>query len=297
MGVYLWDSSKQTVIPVAEAGMRAVNGLVFANGGDTSGAWVNNRDEVAFVAFVQDASGNGETGVFVRRADGTLQVVALRGDPLPGPAISVADPADASINNAGLVAFDDVGSANIPQSGFLWENGKITSTVQAGTQVPGFGTLLRSFSDGVNNKNRNVLIAAATQEDPHARGLFFARDGQLFPIILSGQALPGGSTYMSGPRDWSPPNELGQYPFIAQIRENGATLTAAYLVQTDGTLSLIAKSGMTTNLGTMTRIGAWLGNPRNGSGGIGINSQGQVALTAQIDNGPDALLLLTPMTP
>jgi hypothetical protein len=44
-------------------------------------------------------------------------------------------------------------------------------------------------------------------------------------------------------------------------------------------------------------VNAVLGDPRNGSGGIGINSQGQVALTAQIDNGPDSLLLLTPKTP
>jgi hypothetical protein len=33
------------------------------------------------------------------------------------------------------------------------------------------------------------------------------------------------------------------------------------------------------------------------SGGIGISQQGQVVLTAQIDNGPDVLLLLTPKSP
>ena len=33
------------------------------------------------------------------------------------------------------------------------------------------------------------------------------------------------------------------------------------------------------------------------SGGIGIGSQGQVALTAQIDNGRDVVLLLTPKNP
>lgn len=52
---------------------------------------------------------------------------------------------------------------------------------------------------------------------------------------------------------------------------------------------------MTTPLGTLTRItpGYW----GSGSSGIGINQQGQVAPTAQIDNGPDVLLLLTPKNP
>jgi hypothetical protein len=35
----------------------------------------------------------------------------------------------------------------------------------------------------------------------------------------------------------------------------------------------------------------------DGAGGIGINQQGQVALVARIDNGPDAILLLTPKSP
>ena len=70
----------------------------------------------------------------------------------------------------------------------------------------------------------------------------------------------------------------------------------AYRVDADGKLSLIARTGMTTPLGTLTRISPYYwGN--SGSGGIGINRQGQVALTAQIDNGPNVILLLTPKNP
>jgi hypothetical protein len=47
--------------------------------------------------------------------------------------------------------------------------------------------------------------------------------------------------------------------------------------------------------GTINKISPWLTS--GGSGGIGINSLGQVALTARIDKGPEALLLLTPKAP
>jgi hypothetical protein len=297
LGVYLWNAGKRSVIPVAEPGVPAVNGLVFAQGGDTAGAWINNHDEVAFVAFVKSASSAGQTGLFRRAVDGQIQAVALPGDPLPGLAKSVKDPGDVSINDAGLIAFDDVGSGNVQRSGFLWDTGTITSTAAAGTQVSGFGTLLNSYTDGVNNKNRNVWIVAATQQNQNAYGMFLARDGQLLPVVLPGQEMPGGGTFVGDILDWCPPNELGQYPFVTHIKGNGATTTAAYMVQPDATLSLIAKSGMTTELGTITEISPWLGDNPNGSFGIGLNSQGQVALTAQIDRGPDTLLLLTPKTP
>jgi hypothetical protein len=58
------------------------------------------------------------------------------------------------------------------------------------------------------------------------------------------------------------------------------------------------KSGTTTELGKITRVG---GTPTPqglmGSHGIALNSKGQVALSVQFDNGPDRLVLLTPAAP
>jgi hypothetical protein len=68
------------------------------------------------------------------------------------------------------------------------------------------------------------------------------------------------------------------------------------LVGADGKLSLIARSGTTTPLGTLTLVSPDL-TTSGSTGGFGINEQGRVALTAQIDNGPDILLLLTPKSP
>jgi hypothetical protein len=121
------------------------------------------------------------------------------------------------------------------------------------------------------------------------------QDGQLQPIIFAGQELPGGGTFVGDMWDHTPPNDEGQCPFVSHIKENGVANTAAYVIQPDGTISLIVKSGMTTDLGTINKISPWLTS--GGSGGIGINSLGQVALTARIDKGPEALLLLTPKSP
>jgi hypothetical protein len=64
----------------------------------------------------------------------------------------------------------------------------------------------------------------------------------------------------------------------------------------DGKLSLILKEGMVTELGTITHLGALVGTGGS-AGGIGLNSQGQVALPVRFDNGPLTLVLLTPAAP
>ena len=110
---------------------------------------------------------------------------------------------------------------------------------------------------------------------------------------MPGRGQFNGGALVDGPNR---PNGLGQYPIAVSFTENGKIGSGAYLVGADGKLSLIARTGMTTPLGTLTRISPFL-TSSDGTGGIGINRQGQVALTAQIDNGPDVILLLTPKNP
>jgi hypothetical protein len=140
------------------------------------------------------------------------------------------------------------------------------------------------------------LLVTWTPNSPGIGGILLWEQGQLVPILLQGQPLPGGGQFKGGIVDGNRPNALGQYPFAVSFTENGKVGSGAYLVGADGKLSLIARTGMTTPLGTLTRISPLLTSP-DGTGGIGINRQGQVALTAQIDNGPDVLLLLTPKNP
>ena len=153
----------------------------------------------------------------------------------------------------------------------------------------------------VNNRNREVLVALHQSDSPAAAGLYRYSSGQLTPILLPGQDLPDGGKlktvreYTSGDiartagRHISRANELGQYAFLAQL-EGGDV--GVYLLNVDGKLSLILKSGMTTDLGPVTHI-----NPVADAVGVGLNSQGQVVVSVRIAKGPETLVLLTPTTP
>src|SRR2546422_67111 len=82
-------------------------------------------------------------------------------------------------------------------------------------------------------------------------------------------------------------NEAGEHAFLAILEDNS---TAAYRMDAAGKLSLILKSGTTTDLGTITQVGS-------GDAAPNLNSKGQVALTVQLDGGNDTLALLTPTAP
>lgn len=289
MGVYLWDFKTQTVLPAATPGMPTVNSLVFAAGGDHGAATINNRGDVAFVGFIKK-SGQLHSGTFVRRADGQIQAIALPGDSLPGKAGKVVETGDTNINDAGLVSFAAVGTQGGQNKVYLWENGTSRVVAEAGTVLPGFGKYYGGIHFGVT-KNGSVLIDAVVKNNGPF-GMFLWKDGQFTTILLPDQLLPGGGNYDGDPFPGSgPPNAAGQYPLMLPLRENGEARAGAYLVGEDGKVTLIAKDGMTTDLGAITHLGG------NNSGGIALNSKGQVALTAQIDNGPDVLLLLTPKAP
>jgi hypothetical protein len=81
-------------------------------------------------------------------------------------------------------------------------------------------------------------------------------------------------------------NELGQHAFLATLADGA---TACYLLEPDGQLSLLLKSGAATNLGTIASVGVGSAASR----GIGLNSQGEVAVTVSIAERPDTIVLLT----
>jgi hypothetical protein len=92
----------------------------------------------------------------------------------------------------------------------------------------------------------------------------------------------------------SAPNSLGEHAFMATLADGS---TAAYRMDAEGKLSLILKSGATTELGQVTRIGktSFATGLARGGWGIGLNSKGQVALPVQINGGPETIVLLTPV--
>jgi hypothetical protein len=89
---------------------------------------------------------------------------------------------------------------------------------------------------------------------------------------------------------------VGQHAFIATLTDGAR---AAYLMDADGKLSLILKSGTATELGKVTQLGrnTFVAGLTRGGQGVGLNSQGQEALPVQIEGGPFTIVLLTPAAP
>jgi hypothetical protein len=83
-------------------------------------------------------------------------------------------------------------------------------------------------------------------------------------------------------------SEAGQHVFLATL-DNG---TAAYLLDAEGSISVVLKSGALTGLGRVAVVGS--GSTVLPSSGIGLNSRGQIALPVRIDAHPPMILLATP---
>lgn len=307
-GTFLWDFQEQKLTAVVLKGMPAVNTLTFADGGGWAPV-INNHNDIALVAQVKNAAGLAQNGVFFLGRDGKLVTVALPDQALPGGAKLVRAWLP-SINDAGLVAFlaRQEGDRQGPFSGYFWEQGTITPLLRIDADAPGGGKLADVRGVWLNNKNRNVLVHARVQDSNGnpLNGLYLLANGKLTPVAVTGQEMPGGGKFQNiqvglgdgWPTGVSFANDAGQHAFLAVLDDK---TTAAYLMDAAGKLSLILKSGTTTEPGAITRVGGTTPARVEFSNGIGLNNKGQVAFSVHIAGvggpGRETLVLLTPATP
>ena len=305
VGTFLLDDTTHTISTLARDGMPATDGLVFGEGGGPSPV-INNHGDIAFSAAVRDATGRLlGYGVFLLSQDGRLQAVALPGQTLAdGDKITTAY--SPSLDDTGTVAFMAVtqeaasgdSTAHIAhatatgRSPFLWENGKLLSLPEdqltAAADLPPLG-----FAGvWLNNKNRNVLLTGLVNSPSGVVTCpYLLANGQLRPVALPNAPMPGGGNFVSlQDAGISFADELGRHAILALLDDGS---TAAYRMDPNGSLTLILKSGTTTDLGPVTNVGQGTSVSR----GVSLNSQGQVALTLRIADRDDWVVVLTPPSP
>jgi hypothetical protein len=305
-GLFLWEDQTQQVKALALKGMPALPDSTFAEIGNFR-TTINNGNEIAFAASLKTGSGKVlDWGVLLRDPEGQFVSVSLPGQTLPDGNQTLGS-IFAAIDNGGRVAFLTVpkGKQWPATTALLWDKGALTVLAKAGDEAPGGGKFVHIDGVWPNHRNGSVLVSGIlnSYSDSEARlgprALYRFVDGQLLPVAVPGQPMPGGGIYKT--RQWvavSDANDLGQQAFFAEILEDGQSRTAAYLLDPDGKPSLILKSGVATDLGQITRLGQTGGfAPNLQRLGIGLNRQGQVALGVTIDNGPDTIVLLTPNSP
>jgi hypothetical protein len=292
-GTFLWEAETGTTSAIMVPGMPAPGNLTIRSG------WfspvINNQGEIALPVFGRDAQNRSWAGIFLRGTDRNLHRIVLTDEMMPDGR-KLTDIVQPSLNDAGAVAF--LGTANrTDYSAYLWEKGTITPVALDGMDAPEGGKIRDVLAALLNNQNPSVLVLA-TRTVGGPLGLYRFADGKLTAVAVPGNTMPDGgklSNIVLRNYGVSNANELGQHAFLARL-EDGST--AAYLLQPDGTLSLILKSGQVTDLGMITLIGLSTPPPGEllfrGGWGVGLNRQGQVALNVRIDNGPMTLVLLTP---
>lgn len=291
-GTFLWSQQSGQTSPVALQGMPAAGSLVYATGGSHRPV-LNSSGEIAFVANVKNAAGQPNRGLFFRGRDGQTQPLMLPDGALPGGG-RAAEGKWPSITDAGAVGFVvSYQPGESSDQAYRWESGALTWLAGDGSAIEGGATLAQVGTAYLNEENRNVLISGVRKGDGSSVGEFLLTDGKLQPVAVPGQVMPGGGKFLSRQAfGTSFGNQRGQYVFLADLAGRG---TAAYLMQDDGTVSLILQSGAMTNLGRITNVGE--GGAGN-SGGVGFNNLGQVALTVKIAGvAGDELVVLTPVAP
>lgn len=297
VGTFRWEAPTGEVQPLALTGMAVIQNLTFALGGGQTPV-INTAGDVAFVAKVRSAAGTTRDGVFFRGRDGSAQ-------PLAAPEQELPD--GSSLLHAWLPSLDDAGRVamvarlrGIPLDSLcIWEQGTLNLVPPLGREAVGARHLAGFTGVWLNTANRNMLVSAHVHGLSGAsNSLFLITGSKTIPVAVTGQPMPGGHRFQTvqpqNPRTLevslasgvSATNARGQHAILAQLEGGG---TAAYLMDADGTLSLLLKSGMTTPLGKIHAVG--LGSGR--SQGIGLNNKGQVALTVQLTGVPNLLVLVT----
>lgn len=294
-GTFRWDAQTQQVTPVAVSGMPAGADLTFAAGGGSVPV-INNHGEIAFVAQVKEATGAARDAVFLGSPDGKLQPVALAGQALPGGG-TLQNAMLPALNDAGVVAFLARPQGQPAFSGYVWEQGALAPVALVGGSAPGGGQFDSVLGIRLDNQSHAVLVAASLKGASGTLGLYRWAAGQLAAAVAPGQAMPGGGQLKSlqinadttQGATISCANEKGEYAFLAQLKDGA---TAAYLLGADGQISLVLKSGTTTELGPITSVGK-----ASDSFGVGLNSADQVAFVVRVGSGPDTMVLLSPAAP
>lgn len=297
---FRWDASLRQVTPV-------VNGLpAIPNLSSDAGSLrpvLNNQDEIALAVPLGGRPGQPRDGVFLLAPDNPMLPIALPDAPMPDNRTLLAAVMP-SLTDDGRVAFlARAAGDDYPVRPCAWEQGAFSQLAVGTTRSLGTLHFLTFTGIWANNQNRNLLLAAHQHSLSGAsNALYFLSGGQFVPVLLPGQPLPDGGRFLTvQPQEVtsldiklatgvSAPNDAGQHVILALLEHN---VTAAYLMDANGRLTPILRSGAMTKLGKVTSVG-WGGGK---SQGAGLNNAGQVALTVRFTGGVDTVVLMTPTAP
>jgi hypothetical protein len=312
VGLYVGRLDRALEAVVVPEVTLAPGGGVFA--GVLFAPQINDRRQITFTGVVhgvdiasgppgEDGTGLG-LGVFLADAKGKLTSVVRPGDAAPGGGLFDLA-ATSGLNDRGDVVF----GAHVqgepclvltPQfiriacvAGTylrLAATGEIRPVVRQGGALPGGRTCYASRGRLVNNSGAvafgcNLEPVTAT---PERVGLFLQSKGTTSPIVVPGDAMPGGGTLQAaGVADTFHLSNAQRVIFVAELESGEQGL----YVWSRKSLSLIARTGtVVPGIGTIVELLAPdLVGAGNSPFSIGANERGDVLFTAAVDDGSATL--------
>ena len=258
------------------------NGMI-SNGKVRPGV-INQAGQIAFSNRISDSDGGFDDNEAIFFRDGTsepLEIVARRGDPVPGSTeFTFGDPSTPVLNDNGWVAF----STQFPQAGstsagvFVWDGTEVQTVSMTGDPWPGCNgsDLARHFRFDFNNAGQTLFTATCGSFSPSSTPrLVMLHDGNNLNLLAaSGDNIPGlvDETYNSFWRVRL--NNAGDAVFIFRAGLGSDPGIGLY----DGELKTIAASSQPAPGGGTFRTGS--STFRN----ININDAGQVVFSASVDD-------------
>jgi hypothetical protein len=249
-GVFVSVRGKLRAVVTTGAAAPGVASATFAS---VDSPALNDRGDIAFLATLRRGRETVEA-IYLSRG-GRLQKVVTQGDPAPagGTFAGFSVPA---INAKGLVAFGAVieGRA-VPGGLFVAEGDRVRMLVGAGDDAPG-GGIFAKFSDRLALNDAGTLaFNAILAHGPIAGGLFAFEGDRTRPIVVLGDAAPGGGRF-SYFGLWPTLTATGDVAFAASV-DGGSTPIGVFLAGRDGITRIAGVGDLLPSGGTLASFGLY----------------------------------------
>jgi hypothetical protein len=244
----------------------------------------NNRGETAFYATIRRSQ--AEEGIFLARADGRVDRVAVAGDPVPdraGQLIAGFGERPAPVmNDSGNVAFIATLAGGQGSGGvFLSSEGTLRTIASAGMKAPvilgGIGVFAEFEAVSLDNRGDVAFLAWVRHGRETIEAVYLARKvgavHHLVKIAASGEPAPGGGFFTS----FGAPvvNNTGAIAFPAIVKL-GPALGAIFVAAAEQPAHLFMGTGDPSPVGgVFARF----------SERIGFDDSGRVAFVAFVNGG------------
>lgn len=293
-GLYFWNPNG-TITQIAREGQAAPDGNgVFSFLGETD--WSDSGYAV-FNANLSGTTGGSADNRGIFRGNGTtVEQIARAGQAAPGGNGNFSQFSAAQHNNSNQIAFqsDLVGTAggSVDNSGiFRWGTSGIVEIARAGQATPDGNGIYAGFEDerapAINDAGHVAFLAQVTGTSGGSAdggGIFVGDGTNTAQIARKGQAVPTGGASFSN--FYSPTiNESGQVLFRAGVTQSNGSQLGIYTGEGID-LFEIARTGTPLAGSTI----AFFYVEANGA----LNQHGQIAYTAELNNGKTVIQRWTP---